>query len=52
METMKDPEFLAEAKKAQLEFDPIEGKRAEKVFSDIYKLGPAKVANLRRILVP
>lgn len=52
METMRDPKFLAEAKKAQLEFDPIEGQRAAKVFSDIYRLGPAKVAKLRRILVP
>ncbi len=52
METMKDPEFLAEAKKAQLEFNPMDGPTAAKVFSDLYKLEPRKVGKLRKILVP
>ncbi len=50
--TMKDSEFLAEAKKAQLEIDPLDGPSAAKIFSRLYELGPAKVAKLREILVP
>lgn len=52
METMKDPVFLAEAKKAQLELNPMDGPTAAKVFSDLYNLETRKVVKLRKILVP
>jgi tripartite-type tricarboxylate transporter receptor subunit TctC len=52
MDTMKDPELLAESKKAQLEINPIDGSTAAKAFAKIYQLGPGKVAKLKKILVP
>jgi len=52
LETMKDPDFLGEAKKAQLEVDPIDGAETEKIFSDLYKLQPTTLARLNDLLLP
>ena len=37
METMKDPEFLADAEKAQLEITPVSGEEIEKLVKEIYQ---------------
>jgi tripartite-type tricarboxylate transporter receptor subunit TctC len=42
-ETMKDPEFLREADKAQLEISPITGEEMEKIMVDAYKTPPELV---------
>ncbi|MEX0802636.1 MAG: tripartite tricarboxylate transporter substrate-binding protein [Candidatus Binatia bacterium] len=52
LDTMKDPDFLADAKKAQLEIDPIDGAETAKIFSDLYKMNPAILARLRDLLLP
>jgi tripartite-type tricarboxylate transporter receptor subunit TctC len=39
-QTMKDPEFLREAEKAQLEISPISGDEMEKIIADAYKTSP------------
>jgi tripartite-type tricarboxylate transporter receptor subunit TctC len=52
METMKDPAFLAETKKAQLEIDPIDGAQTEKIISEVDKMKPATVAKLKELLLP
>lgn len=50
MDTMKDAEFLAEAKKAKLDIDPMTGEELERTVSGFFKLSPAVVAKLREIL--
>jgi tripartite-type tricarboxylate transporter receptor subunit TctC len=39
-ETMKDPDFLKEADKAQLEISPITGDEMEKIIADAYRTPP------------
>jgi len=48
--TLKDPEFLVEAKKAKLDVDPLTGQEAESIVSNLFKLEPALVAKLKEIL--
>lgn len=50
METMKDPEFLAETKKANLDINPTDGATLEQNVSEILKLEPTLVAKLKEIL--
>jgi tripartite-type tricarboxylate transporter receptor subunit TctC len=50
MDTMKDPEFLAEAKKANLDINPDDGAMLEQNVKEILKLEPALVAKLKEIL--
>lgn len=40
LEAMKDPEFLAEAKKANLDLDPVTGEDLEKTIAGFFKLDP------------
>jgi hypothetical protein len=49
---MKDPEFLADAKKANLDLEPITGLEMERIVSGIFKLDPALTAKLKSILNP
>jgi tripartite-type tricarboxylate transporter receptor subunit TctC len=37
MDTMRDPEFLAEAEKSQLEITPVAGPEVEKLVNDLYQ---------------
>ena len=46
-DTMKDPEFLADAKKQQLPVFPIDGKEALEIVRKIYAASPALVAKAR-----
>src|SRR3990170_2501184 len=50
MDTMKDPEFLAEAKKAKLDIEPLSGDELERIVSRIFKLEPELVEKLKEIL--
>ncbi|MBM4264812.1 MAG: hypothetical protein FJ145_25735 [Deltaproteobacteria bacterium] len=50
MDTMKDPELLAEAAKANLEFNPGSGEELEKNVRELLKLEAPLVAKLREIL--
>lgn len=49
-DTMKDPEFLAEAKKANLDINPETGAELEQNVKNIFKLEPALIAQLKEIL--
>ena len=40
IETMKDPTFLADAEKAQLEVNPVSGEELQKLVAEIYKTPP------------
>jgi hypothetical protein len=37
MDTMKDPEFLSDAEKSQLEINPVSGADVEQLVKDIYQ---------------
>jgi tripartite-type tricarboxylate transporter receptor subunit TctC len=50
MDTMKDPEFLADAKKSQLDIDPVAPEEVEKTVARFFKLDPTLIAKLREIL--
>jgi tripartite-type tricarboxylate transporter receptor subunit TctC len=49
-ETMKDPQFRAEMKQANLSIDPLDAAEIEKVVASMAKLDPALAAKLRDIL--
>ncbi len=51
MATMKDPEFLAEAKKSKLDIDPLDGPATTKQFAALYKLSPQVQARLKEIVL-
>jgi tripartite-type tricarboxylate transporter receptor subunit TctC len=49
-DTMKDPEFLAAARRANLNLDPLGGEEIEKEVKSFFKLEPALVKQLKEIL--
>jgi tripartite-type tricarboxylate transporter receptor subunit TctC len=48
--TMKDPEFLADAKKSRIDLEPIGGEEVQKMVGDMFNLSPALIAKLRDAL--
>ena len=50
--TFKDPDLIAEAKKSQLDIDPVDGPAITKTLTSLYDLKPATVAKLKDILLP
>jgi hypothetical protein len=52
VKTLRDRELIAEAKKADLEVEPIDGRTTAKTFASLYELDPALIAKLKEILVP
>ena len=51
-DTLKDPVLLAEAKKANLDIDPISGEEVEAIVQGLYKIEPAFIAHMKQVLVP
>jgi hypothetical protein len=47
---MRDPEFLAEAKKANLDLNLVTGEELEKIIANFFKLEPSVSNKLREIL--
>ena len=52
LDALKDPELLAEAKKSDLDIDPIDGPTTAKTFAGLYEIDPAMAERLKAILVP
>jgi tripartite-type tricarboxylate transporter receptor subunit TctC len=52
METLHDSELLAEAKKAKLEIDPIDGPTATKIFQGFFDYEPAVINKIKEIVLP
>jgi hypothetical protein len=48
--TLKDPQLLAEAEKAKLEIDPIDGAGIEKMVNGLYEIEPAIVNRVKQLL--
>ena len=49
-DTLKDPQFLAEAEKAKLELDPVDGPGIEKMVKGLYEMEPAIVNRVKQLL--
>jgi tripartite-type tricarboxylate transporter receptor subunit TctC len=52
METMRDPDLLAEAKKSKIDIDPIDGPTVAKLMAGLYELNPAFKSKLGNLLIP
>lgn len=52
LQSFKDRELIAEAKKAQLDIGPVDGPTVAKTLTGLYDLKPATVAKLKDILLP
>lgn len=50
IETLKDPELLAEAQKAKLEIDPVDGPGIEKMVNGWYEMEPGIVKRVKQLL--
>jgi tripartite-type tricarboxylate transporter receptor subunit TctC len=50
VETMKDPEFLADAKKSRLDTDPLTGEEIDKIVAQLFKMDASLVNQLKEIL--
>jgi hypothetical protein len=48
--TLKDAEFVADAKKARLNIDPIPPEEIEKDIAGLFKLDPALLTRLKDVL--
>jgi len=51
MATMKDPKFLAEAKTAQLDLNPMPGQEVEKIVQGFFTLQPSAISKLRDVVM-
>ncbi|OGQ83962.1 MAG: hypothetical protein A3F90_04640 [Deltaproteobacteria bacterium RIFCSPLOWO2_12_FULL_60_19] len=51
-DTLKDAEFLAEAKKSNLDLEPVSGEELEKLVGELFKLEAGMVAKLKEVLIP
>ena len=51
-DTLKDPEFLADAKKSKLDIEPVAGEELQKLVQNLYKLDPSTLARLKEVLLP
>ena len=52
LDTLKDPEFLADANKANLDVSPVGGEEIGKIVDNLFRLDPSLVAKLKQILIP
>jgi tripartite-type tricarboxylate transporter receptor subunit TctC len=50
MDTMKDPEFLADTKKAKLDINPLDGAELESNVKEVFNLDPKLVPRAKEIL--
>src|ERR671914_382290 len=50
VESMKDAEFLADAKKSRLDTQPLTGEEVEKIVAQLFKMDPSLINQLKEIL--
>ena len=50
MDTLKEPQLRAEAEKAKLEIDPIDGPGIEKMVNGLYEIEPGIVNRVKQIV--
>jgi tripartite-type tricarboxylate transporter receptor subunit TctC len=52
VETLKDPAFVAEAKRSQLDIDPLSGEAVAETVAGLFQLPPALVGRLKDLVGP
>ena len=52
MKTMRDPQFLQDAKRTRLNIDPSDGTEVQKVVDSLAALSPKVVQKLKSIVLP
>jgi hypothetical protein len=52
MGALRDPDLLAEAKKSQVDIDPVDGPTVAKMMAGLYELSPALKSKLTELLIP
>jgi hypothetical protein len=52
MDTFNDPEFLAEAKKTNLDIGPLSGEEIARIVDNLFKLEAPVIERLKKILLP
>jgi tripartite-type tricarboxylate transporter receptor subunit TctC len=52
MDTLRDPTLRAEAEKARMDINPVEGATIARLMAELYKISPEVVATAREILQP
>jgi tripartite-type tricarboxylate transporter receptor subunit TctC len=52
LDTLKDPELLADAKKLKIDFDPVPGEEAKEMFAEFYKTPPNLVKQAAEMTKP
>ncbi len=52
LDTLKDPEYIADSNKTGLTIGPVTGEEIEEIVSGLFKLDNAMVAKLKSVLVP
>jgi tripartite-type tricarboxylate transporter receptor subunit TctC len=50
IETLNDPSFVAEAKKSNLDIDPVSGEELDRLIGGFFKLDPTLLAKLKDVL--
>jgi hypothetical protein len=50
VDTLKDTEFIADAKKSRLDTDPLTGEEIEKIVAALFKMDTGLVNQLKEIL--
>lgn len=50
LNTMKDPEFLAEANKSKMDIEPVPGEEIEEMIAGLFKQKPQIITRLKEIL--
>jgi tripartite-type tricarboxylate transporter receptor subunit TctC len=51
MKALRDPNLMAEANKANLEINPVDGPTTAKIFAGLYELPPSLVGKLKELLL-
>jgi tripartite-type tricarboxylate transporter receptor subunit TctC len=52
LDTLKDPEYIADSNKTGLTIGPVTGEEIEEIVSGLFKLDNAMIAKLKSVLVP
>jgi tripartite-type tricarboxylate transporter receptor subunit TctC len=50
MDTTRDPDFISEGEKANLDFDPIDGERVQQIVNNVYAASPDLLKRLSEIV--
>lgn len=52
LDTLKDPELLADAAKANMGISPVAGEEIENIVAGLFKIDPKMIPKLKSMLVP